>query len=64
LTKDLELALTSYDGPIGVLLECVVAFERGQWAALDSASLSLELWQELYLEAVRWAEEARVLFKA
>jgi len=64
LTKDLEQALTSYAGPIGALLECVVAFERGRWEALDAANLTPELSQEIYLEAVRWAEEARTLLKA
>jgi hypothetical protein len=41
-----------------------VAFERGRWEALDALSLSPELSQEIYLEAVRWAEEARALLKA
>jgi len=64
LTKDLEQALTSYAGPMGTVLECVVAFERGRWDALDALSVSFELSQELYLEAVRWAEEARALLKS
>lgn len=64
LTKDLELALTSYAGPIGATLQCVVAFERGRWEALDALNLNPQLSQDIYLEAVRWAEEARVLLKS
>jgi c-di-GMP phosphodiesterase len=64
LTKDLEQALRSYAGPIGATLQCVIAFERGRWDALDAFSQDPKLSQEIYLEAVRWADEARVLLKS
>lgn len=60
LTPDVETALTERSGPIGEALRKVQAWERGEWdpALADHGDADL---RAAYLEAVRWAEEARQL---
>lgn len=64
LTNDLERALTHYAGLIGVTLRSVIAFERGHWEASSTSGVNAEQSQSLYLEAVRWADEARMALSA
>ncbi len=57
LTRDVESALTRQAGPIGATLREVQAWERGEWqhvASGDDAEI-----RAAYLDALRWAEEAR-----
>src|SRR6202142_1322798 len=61
LAQELETALVSHAGPIGVTLRSVVTFERGDWKASTAGGIELSQLQNAYLEAVGWADEARGL---
>jgi EAL and modified HD-GYP domain-containing signal transduction protein len=64
LAKDLVSALATYQGPMGATLRYVIAFEHGDWGASDAISVDPLYGQRVYIEAVRWAEEARTLLAA
>lgn len=58
LTRDIENALTLHAGPIGEALREVQAWERGEWDLALSGADARDV-RAAYLEALRWAEEAR-----
>ena len=58
LVYEVKAALASREGPLGSLLQEIVAYESGRWdhlARLDDPSAL----RHAYLESVRWAEEQR-----
>ena len=56
LEPHLRLALLSHEGPIGGLLSCVIAYEQGQWDALEAAATPAEFLRRAYLAAVEEAD--------
>jgi EAL and modified HD-GYP domain-containing signal transduction protein len=64
LTKELQQALTHRAGWIGATLKSVIDFERGQWEGSGTSGVSAEHSQALYLDAVRWADEAQMALRA
>ncbi len=58
LTSDVESALTRQVGPIGEALRAVQAWERGEWERVRTTGDDAAV-RAAYLEALRWAEEAR-----
>ena len=50
-------ALLHRQGLHGELLNCVLAYERGQWQDLDCANLDRREIRDCYPDAVRWARE-------
>jgi EAL and modified HD-GYP domain-containing signal transduction protein len=58
LTSDVESALTRQAGPIGEALRAVQAWERGEWERVREVGDGAAV-RAAYLEALRWAEEAR-----
>ena len=59
LTEELRHALLQRRGPMGEALDCVVAYERGDFDAVEFASLAPEDIRDSYLEAVEWASVAQ-----
>jgi c-di-GMP phosphodiesterase len=58
LSDDITAAILSYEGMLGAALQCVLAYERGDWdnvhcAALDSTSIT-----DTYLQAIAWTSRA------
>ncbi|MFT5172969.1 MAG: EAL and modified HD-GYP domain-containing signal transduction protein [Gammaproteobacteria bacterium] len=61
LSRAVHKALLEGSGPEGEALQCVLAYEKGQWerAEFYSDGLALEELAELYAQSVQWADEAR-----
>lgn len=61
LEDDVQTALLHREGPLGTLLDMVIAMERGQWSTLSERAQSLGLdersFPALHLQAVQWARE-------
>lgn len=55
LTEDVSQALLAYEGVLGHTLRSVLAYERGNWAAI--CELGLDRWAlgDIYLQALVWA---------
>jgi EAL and modified HD-GYP domain-containing signal transduction protein len=51
-------ALLTQQGPLGLILREVVAYERGAWNAAAFRGVAAAAVQEAYLEAVGWARAA------
>ena len=54
ISPEIREALLSYGGPIGRLLNSVMAFERGDWEAVRKLGLDDATIQTAYLNAVAW----------
>jgi len=56
LGDDLREALLERTGEIGEVLECTLAYERGEWSRVAYANLSRAQIKRAFLEAVAWVE--------
>lgn len=57
LTEKLRAALLAREGILGEVLDCSIAFERGDWEAVTSCGLDRAAIQHSYLQAISWAAE-------
>ncbi|WP_297526887.1 EAL and HDOD domain-containing protein [Thiohalobacter sp.] len=57
LSEDVRRALLERQGPYGAALDCVLAYERAEWAQVRCGKLPPAEITETYLEAARWADE-------
>jgi EAL and modified HD-GYP domain-containing signal transduction protein len=55
LTDDLMAALLRYEGILGRVLHCTLAYERGDWQAVSCPGLDNTTITESYLQAFNWA---------
>lgn len=58
LAEDVVAALTTHSGPFGRLLACTLAYERGDWDAVDASGLPGPRVGEAYLGALALAHRA------
>ena len=56
LADDLLQALVEGKGPMGDALRCTLAYERGDWDAVDCLGLPRMVIKDAFLEAVAWVE--------
>jgi EAL and modified HD-GYP domain-containing signal transduction protein len=56
LGEDLVRALTERTGPKAEALSCTLAYERGDWGAVECFGLSRAAIRTAFLEAVAWVE--------
>jgi EAL and modified HD-GYP domain-containing signal transduction protein len=56
LADDLQGALLDGQGPMGEALRCTLAYERGDWDAVDCFGLPRATIKNAFLEAVVWVE--------
>lgn len=56
LGEDIQLALLERKGPMAEALGCTLAYERGDWDAVDCFSLPRAAIKSAFLEAVEWVE--------
>ncbi len=56
LTKEQKEALNDGDGPMAEALRAVIAYEHADWDNVSCFDLPVDQIQELYLEALRWAQ--------
>ncbi|NOX77175.1 MAG: HDOD domain-containing protein [Gammaproteobacteria bacterium] len=56
-TEDINTALLHHKGPLGQLLALVLAYERGDWEAVEHSTFDTHELGDNYLESMRWAED-------
>ncbi|ODN67333.1 EAL and HDOD domain-containing protein [Methylophaga muralis] len=61
LNGELKLALTHRGGPLGKLLDMVIAYEQGQWDVIDTQDFSLESLSDIYVEATEWTIQTKTV---
>ena len=59
LAEHIVGALLRHSGRHGIVLECVLAYERGDWESVRCAGLSINRISDCYLEALHWADQMR-----
>jgi EAL and modified HD-GYP domain-containing signal transduction protein len=59
LAENIANALLHHSGRHGTVLDCVLAYERGEWEAVRCASLSINRIRDCYLDALQWANQMR-----
>ena len=52
----LHQALLEQDGDLGSMLENVIAYEHGNWDELEDSGLEMDVWRDVYMDSVRWAD--------
>lgn len=57
LADELAQALLTHTGRVGTTLHCVLAYERGNWAAVHDLGCTQDVLVAAYLEALAWATE-------
>jgi EAL and modified HD-GYP domain-containing signal transduction protein len=57
LADDINLALTIQQGPLGDLLQRVIAYEKGQWEDVAASNLDPAAQRDAYLQAIRFASD-------
>jgi EAL and modified HD-GYP domain-containing signal transduction protein len=62
LEKDLAAALLEKTGPVGEILACVLAWERGDWAEATKVGLDKSSIGNAHYEAIVWLERNSHLF--
>lgn len=63
LSAALKLALLNHEGPLGELLARTIDYERAHWESLRSRAVDVPVHTDIYLNAVRWAEENSELLR-
>jgi EAL and modified HD-GYP domain-containing signal transduction protein len=56
LGEELQRALLEKEGPMAEALACTLAYERGDWGAVNCFGLQRNAIQTAFLEAVAWVE--------
>ncbi len=57
LSDDAKLGLIGKEGAYGEALKCVLAMEQSDFSIIDFMGLSLGEMSDLYLDAVKWADD-------
>jgi len=57
LTDDINAALLTHAGAIGNTLECVIAYENGEWNTVEQSGISPITLRDSYLASISWASE-------
>jgi c-di-GMP phosphodiesterase len=59
LAEELKGAIVRHQGPLGSLLEAVIAYEQGDWAAISAAGFDVQTVSDAYWRAVPRVDEFR-----
>jgi EAL and modified HD-GYP domain-containing signal transduction protein len=57
LAKEVVGALLRREGKLGLLLDSVIQFEKGDWDTLKCSDKGLQALQESYTESLQWSQE-------
>ena len=57
ISEEIRDAITTRKGKIGLVIECVLAYERGGWERLDQQEISLLTARQAFLNAIHWVNE-------
>ena len=63
LSSDIRSALLPHEGVMGEALNCVIAYERGNWESVRCRNLELSTIREAYLNALHWTSTVLTLFR-
>lgn len=63
LAENIRSALIHNKGELGEILECVLAYESGDWEHAKYNKLNVDQIRECYLNALSWASESEFLLK-
>ena len=63
ISDSLTSAVLRHEGQEGANLAAVLAYENSDWDALRSMNHSPETITKIYLQSLKWAEEATMIFK-
>ena len=63
LTENIRSALIRHDGELGGILNCVLAYESGDWKNAHYNKLSINEVRDCYLDALKWATASDFLKK-
>lgn len=58
LANDVTEALIEHRGKYTEILDCTLAYEKGDWDHVHCAGMPRETISEIYIEAIEWAETA------
>ncbi|MEO5573477.1 MAG: HDOD domain-containing protein [Gammaproteobacteria bacterium] len=58
VSADIKQALLHHQGALGIILQCVLAYERGDWDNVNCLGLTHEQITHAYLDAVAWSNQA------
>jgi EAL and modified HD-GYP domain-containing signal transduction protein len=64
LSDDITSALLSYTGILGETLQCVLAYERGDWDSVHCATLDCTGITDAYLQAIAWTTRTKASIAA
>lgn len=63
LTENIRSALIRYEGDLGKILRCVLAYESGDWENANYENLSNNDIRDCYLDALSWSNTSNSLIK-
>lgn len=55
IAASLKRAILTHEGPLGVLLDTVQAYERNRWRDVANSALPMDLLREVRIDAIAWA---------
>ena len=64
LTENIRAALIRREGELGKILNCVLAYESGDWKNANYDKFSINEVRDCYLDALKWASSSEFLLKA
>ena len=63
ISDSITSAVLRHEGQEGANLAAVLAYENSDWDALRSMNHSPKTITKIYLQSLKWAEEATMIFK-
>lgn len=63
LTENIRTALIRREGELGKILNCVLAYESGDWKNAHYDKLTINEVRDCYLDALKWASSSDFLLK-
>ena len=57
LSPDISTALLARDGILGQVLNCIIAYEKGDWEEIHCSELEPYSIRDAYLEAIQWSSQ-------
>jgi EAL and modified HD-GYP domain-containing signal transduction protein len=64
LEREIRQALLNRQGSLGMTLDCVLAYERGDWDTVWCHGVEVETVKAAYLEAISWTSYLRPFLKS
>lgn len=57
LTEEVNDAILNKQGLLGEILQCVIAYEQGDWEQIPNINLDNQIIKDTYLNAIQWTRE-------